>query len=105
MRLQVRGRAGHDIGVRARGGHGIDAVAGIGACWARRVVCVEVRARVGHGIRVVCGCGRVPGTAGGAGGLGRERARCVYGRTNSTIWNRPLRQDSVMAFLDTSQIV
>ena len=44
------------------------------------MVCVEVRARAGHGIRVVCGCGRVPGTAGGAGGLRGERTRCAYGR-------------------------
>ena len=69
--------------------------AGAGACRARRVVRVEVRARAGHGIGVVCGyrrvlgmalrcavrgCGRVLGTAGGAGGLRGEKTRCAYER-------------------------
>ena len=53
--------------------------AGMGACWAGRVVCVEVRTRAEHGIGVVCGCGRVPGTAGGAGGLRGDRTRCACG--------------------------
>ena len=90
----MRARAGHGVRCALRYGRVLGTAlecgrvlgtalrqfAGMGACWARRVVCVEVRARAGHGIGVVCGCGRVPGTAGGAGGLRGERTRCAYGR-------------------------
>ena len=59
--------------------------AGMGACWARRVVCVEVRACAGYGIGVVCGCGRVPGTAGGGWFAGRKDALRVRAQNRSVI--------------------